>query len=312
MEKYLKDRQYYIDLYDRGTVEQCRRWVKGFSKPIKDKANKVEEIKYEWSLVTRDISFYFIKGDRYDRKSETIEKWMAKDKHRDEIFENAQPLAGVRCLSCNSLMEVKDKDLRSSLEDDDKVMFLYSCPNCQRARFFFAGGKEHIPEKIKDDGNIDLTYSKPIKEENTVDHNYAKDRDRFCMTDEEGKEYLSAKFKMDQLEFIKKESQKEKEIIEKTKHIKKLNITELEELLSKELAKINFVKFETSNPEMGTDIVISFTIHDSQKDRSNYDSQNQLKKAIGSILKNTNWHLMSDGVSYRLGILSGRLRGLDS
>jgi hypothetical protein len=35
----------------------------------------------------------------------------------------------------------------------------------------------------------------------------------------------------------------------------------------------------------------------------------QLKKIIEKSLKDTNWKLMSDGISCKLGILRGRLRG---
>ena len=36
-----------------------------------------------------------------------------------------------------------------------------------------------------------------------------------------------------------------------------------------------------------------------------------LKKTINEALENTNWKLVEDGISYRLGILSGRLRGFE-
>ena len=41
------------------------------------------------------------------------------------------------------------------------------------------------------------------------------------------------------------------------------------------------------------------------------ESSSDLKKLIKKRLKGTNWRLMTDGVSYRLGMLSGRLRGYE-
>ena len=35
------------------------------------------------------------------------------------------------------------------------------------------------------------------------------------------------------------------------------------------------------------------------------------KESIDGALMSTNWRLMSDGVAYRLGILTGRLRGYE-
>ncbi len=43
-------------------------------------------------------------------------------------------------------------------------------------------------------------------------------------------------------------------------------------------------------------------------DREEYDSKKALKKLIEGILADTTWRLMSDGISYRLGILTGRLK----
>jgi hypothetical protein len=39
-----------------------------------------------------------------------------------------------------------------------------------------------------------------------------------------------------------------------------------------------------------------------------YDSKTQLKKLINGALEETNWRLMSDGISYRVGYLNGKLR----
>lgn len=336
MEKYLKDRQYYIDLYDQGTVEQCRRWVKYFSKPLTDTANDVRKLKHDWSLITRDVSLYCIQGERFADKSETINKWMARDKKRDDLLENSQPIPGVRCLACHSPMEIKDKSLETDLNDNDRVMFFYSCPGCKKARFFFDDGKEHIPKvakcpkcgielksKSKDEKDklilVEFCNKCDYKDESVInlghkekfDPDYEKDRNKYCLSDEDGQKFISMKISMEGVEFLKEKSEKETELAKKIKHIKKLNITELEELLSKELLKNSFKNFETSNPEIGKSILVSFTIHDTDKERREYDSINVLKKTISTTLKNTNWQLSNDGINCRLGILSGRLRGSD-
>jgi hypothetical protein len=42
-----------------------------------------------------------------------------------------------------------------------------------------------------------------------------------------------------------------------------------------------------------------------------YDSIHDLQKLLKEALSPTNWRLMSDGVTYRLGFLQGRLRGME-
>ena len=36
-----------------------------------------------------------------------------------------------------------------------------------------------------------------------------------------------------------------------------------------------------------------------------------LKALVSKALENTNWKLMSDGITYRMGILKGRIRGME-
>jgi len=51
---------------------------------------------------------------------------------------------------------------------------------------------------------------------------------------------------------------------------------------------------------------------DSKSDRKDYDSRKTLKKLVDSALEETNWRLMSDGISYRLGYLNGRVKAYES
>jgi hypothetical protein len=43
-----------------------------------------------------------------------------------------------------------------------------------------------------------------------------------------------------------------------------------------------------------------------------YDSRKTLEKIIEGLLEEKNWALTSEGVTYRLGFLSGRIRGYES
>ena len=87
---HLKDKEYYSDLYDKSTVERCRRSVEHFKKNKKPD-NKLEDIKDRWSLVTLDIALYFLTGERYSDKESTIEKWMERDRQRDELLQTKPP-----------------------------------------------------------------------------------------------------------------------------------------------------------------------------------------------------------------------------
>ncbi len=348
-EKSLKPESYYSDLYDSGTVEQCRwheREGENKKKTLKKgKKAKLEEIKNDFSKkVVTPIVIYAIKGERYLKKEETIREWMDKDRKKDELFESAQPLEGIRCLTCKSPMTVILKDLHSQgLNEESRVLFMYSCPNgCLPRRAFFNDGEEWRPtshlclkcnsqtkEEHKRKGNVITTIYTCIKCKNKevdkldlgaepksekLDPNFAKDRDRFCLSKEEGDEYISSKIQLEQLgKIIEKyeEKEKHKDIYDKVDKINKLNIAGLKNLLTPILEKEQYADLELAQPEINRNIIVSFTVQDNKADRGEYDSKHQLQKLIQSTLKDTNWRLMSEGINYRLGILGGGLRGYE-
>ena len=104
---------------------------------------------------------------------------------------------------------------------------------------------------------------------------------------------------------------KHKDIYDKVDKINKLNIAGLKNLLIPILEKEQYIGLELAQPEISRNIIVSFTAQDNKADRGEYDSKHHLHKLIQSILQNTNWRLMSEGIDYRLGILSGRLRGYE-
>lgn len=68
------------------------------------------------------------------------------------------------------------------------------------------------------------------------------------------------------------------------------------------------LKFET--PEIGKDVFLSFTVTDAHP-RGERESSHDLKRLVHKALEGVNWRLMSDGISYRVCILSGRLRAYE-
>lgn len=200
---HLQPKQYYIDRYDRFIVNECRLAEKSFDKiSNKDLGNKVsKEEKERAKNIIRDVYMYTLKGESYADKETTIQKWMNNDKARDEKVENAKPIKGVICLICNSPMKVFDKELAIG-EINEPVMFWYSCTKCGKRRAFFDNGEEYRLKLTKEElAEIDLDE----KIEEPVDENYEADRERFCLTEEEGRQYLDFKRSMNRMSELTKE-----------------------------------------------------------------------------------------------------------
>jgi dephospho-CoA kinase len=175
----------------------------------------------------------------------------------------------------------------------------YSCPKCSYTKkdvYDFKKSKFERDEKEAKDKKLLADYW-----------------DVFCLSEEDGQEYLELTEAMEVgQEVYREELQKyDDPAYQIATHLKKLDITGLEKLLTEKLEKEKYTRLSFGNPEMGQQVVISFTVQDSDSLREANVSTSDLKKLLVAILKDTNWRLMSDVLNYRLGFVSGRLKGYE-
>lgn len=239
-ESYLKDRKEYVDRYERLVVDRCRDVEKFYSeaKPFKEKKISKKQME-QMNVGFKKLHLYFETGELYLKREETIRKWMEDDERKDNFYESAQPPDDIRCLTCRNRLSVIHKDYWTELDKPDRVLFMFECPNrCMPRRAFFSDGQEwrrkpdmcprcDIPligksKEVKD--NLMITHScKKCKytktdeiggyepREEPIDENYAQDRDRFCLTDEEGMEYGQGKRNLEEIGKICEEHKKEEQ-----------------------------------------------------------------------------------------------------
>ncbi len=347
-EKNLKDKLYYSDLYDRHTVERCRDLTRLFLKPVKNPPlingkKPTQEMMNIMSKMLLDFRLLSEKGERWVNKEKRIQEWMDRDQVKDELYESAEPMDNVTCLTCQSVMRAAHKHLYSSgIDAPDKVLFMYECPRGHLPmRAFFHDGKEWIPKrdrcpKCTAELKVDLkntktkfisTFTCPkcdyrkvdemkrlSTEREKEDKDFEKDRERFCLTEEQGKKYIDEKFNLERIGKLVerwKAEEKDKDLYDAVAKIKKLTFIQLKNLLSPVLEKAQYINLEFGNPDIGKDVQFVFTVNDSNDTRQGFASEADLKKLIKKTLEDTNWRLMSDGVNYKLGILTGRLRGFE-
>jgi hypothetical protein len=147
------------------------------------------------------------------------------------------------------------------------------------------------------------------------DQNYEKDRMHYCLG---GKEFRENLFEvrrgieqMAELGKELKEKEDNKPIYDAIKLIKKPKIAELAAMLKPVIEESGYIEFSLDKPEIAREVTIGFNCLDAQADRSDYDSRLTLQKIIKATLNKTNWRLMSDGISIRLGYLSGKLKAYE-
>jgi hypothetical protein len=349
MEANLKSYQYYSDLYDRHTVEKCRWWTdrpadiedlrKRHKEKHPDKELDEKELLRAASAFER-VHMYFLKGDRYLKKEETIREWMHRDEQSDKFFESATAPENISCLTCGRLMFVSSKHSNAGgLKEGDRVLFFYDCTQEHiPRRAFYDNGEEFRREKptcpkcktevLEEDQTTEekfvtvitcpnCGYSDTSEIKRTVgrpDPDFEKDRERFCLNEKEGAEFVAAKANMEGMAKLMdeiKEKENNKELYDKVAKLKKLKIVELEELLAPVLEKADYIKLQFKSPEVTKDVFVPFVVYEKSADREGYSSCKDLEKIIKRTLVDTNWRLTTDGVSYRLGMIEGRLHGYE-
>ena len=325
--KHLEDEQHYYDLYDRYTVESCLRLEKA-------DISKKNNLQKAWGLKVVELMLYFEKGERYANRESTVREWIEQDRKRDEHFENAVDPENVRCKFCDKKMELIHKGLEIL---PDRMSYVYACKECQFLKYIWEDGKERevIPWKCpecsrrlnttdkkdgyklitkklcsfcgyKDESVLDLSPNEEPEPDPNELKEFRINKDRFCLSDEKGREYVHQKANIEKLSAIVEKTKKD--VVEEKPDQKTLTIVQLRTLLKQAFLKKEYVKFSLGEPNIDKDIIMSFRVQDN-KDRDEYTSRTCLKRTIDAALKDTNWKLMSEGLRYRLGILSGRLKG---
>lgn len=340
--KHLGPKQEYIDRYDKITIEDCRRREQ-FFKNWKNPSNMSERVTPALGKMVAEMGCHFdllyATLDWWGKKEATISEWMHRDERKDQTLASARPPQNIRCQKCYSFSNEESRTIWD-LEDTDRVLFFFKCPNgCLPMQGVYENGdryqrKPHLcpdcNKELKDThsraGEVLITISTcdcgynatdemdltPTIEE--PDPEYETDRARFCLTSETAKKPLDEKFRIEGMKKLvegMKEREDNKSDYEAIKNLQKLTVFDLEKHLVTLTEESDYAKFQFGTPDMGKDLLLSFSAHDTRSDRTDRESIQTIQKLLKKALEDTNWRLMTEGVSYRLGIVSGRLRAYE-
>lgn len=283
-------------------------------------------------------------GERFKDKDKTIQEWTDRDRKEQEKYDNATPPEGILCKECKSPTKVTSKDLLNSYEKNSQVLFMFRCVKCNKRQAFYEDGREwHYDTPKCPDCNTPLnsdykdvdevsttTYSCPkcsYKKEDVYDFKksrlerekkeienkklLADYRESFCLPEKEGREYidLTEAMKVGKEVYEEELHKHDSPIYQRSTQLKKLDIIELEKILTESLEKEKYIKFSFDKPEMGPQVIVPFTVQNADSSRSENVSINELKKLLKNTLEDTNWRLMGDEIHFQLGFVYGRLKG---
>jgi hypothetical protein len=335
--KYLQDRSHYEDSYDARTVEDAR-WHEQHWQNVKAKNGK--KLPKPMRDMFCRLTLYYVTGQRYADREKSINKWMERDRKRDDLLENT-PIPDATCFMCKEEMEYFDKMLDIDFEgDNDSVTFYFRCQECEVGLKVGAKGTERrIPwqcpeckrrmkskttqktDKIVTNDHcpycdytnehvLDLSMPKEEKKPGKKElKRFREDKLRFCLSEEEGRKFLEHKRTMDNLKDVCSRIDARQKGVEEPK-IEVLSVKIAQERLANALKKSGCENVSFSAPDLDRDVVVKFKAIDS-KERNRSAARKDLKKAIKAAFEGTNWSLMSDGVESRLGAVSGRIKGVE-
>lgn len=340
MKTYLRDRQHYEDRYDRMTVENCRRseaFFLNLHKKAKDKKQaKMQAAVHEYAWKIKKL---YLTKRWYDNKESTIDTWMQEDEQRDKLLSEARPPSNILCDECYDRMY---EDGRSLYERDgkDEVLFFMRCPGehlpmkgvyedgTERKREPILCPEckaemkiERLPKKGKgvktkyyctSCGHEEIDDWTPRKE--IPDPDFNKDRARFCLQGEALKEVQDALFQIEQMKSLVdewKHKEEHQEEYDAVASLEKLTIPQVKARLSELLAETRFHNLTFEKPAVERFVSMEFSVEELETENQRASCA-ELKKRIKTCLENTNWRLMTGGIDYRLGLLTGRLRAYES
>ncbi len=150
--QYLKSEQHYIDRYDLHTIEECLDTVKMFQ-DIYQKSLVSEELKdlsQEEKLKDANImlhrTLFVIKGKRYEKRQETIQKWIDEDKLKQDKQDYTPIPKGIVCPLCSGSMAFNSSKHLDYTDDNSvmRMMFLFKCSKCKKQQWIYDDGEIRV------------------------------------------------------------------------------------------------------------------------------------------------------------------------
>jgi len=347
---HLRNRQVYEDIYDRITVQYARQNMVGFEEIYRKWFKIMPDEKPESHRSAFNLNWIYMLMvgselvERHDEREGHVNDMMAKDEAKDEQIAAARLTKEPACRHCGKTgLRITDKMLhnRDSFDSPEEVLFMLSCPSCgkntscwedgtllEHSKTFCPKCKAIVNERSSHRGKVITTtytcqkcghsYKEKLDygvKDEEPDPTYEHDRAMYCLTDQKMlQEHRDGKWRLEgMVELGKewKEKEDNKHIYDAVANLKKPKIAEITPLLAPALEKAGYIEFSLDKPEIGQHVIVGFNCLDDKSGREDYDSRKTLKKLVDATLKDTNWRLMNDGISYRLGYLNGKIRAYE-
>lgn len=330
---YRKPDQDYIDDYDRVTIKELKA-IEQEEFDRKEAAKTEEELLK--LTVEFSVSYHSFRnaGIRRARmKNETIRSLQQKDEECDRLVRMYPAPQGVKCNTCNGLMQLCTHFFK---EGAAKILFVFECPaGHSPKKVLYPNGVEYVYPKTvcaecggelistSKKGKSKITFidtcrscGKKVVEHWDLHHDVEPiieaDRKKYC-TNFIGEKTFEEELKaFGELFQSIEQSNRQKLLKERYEFdkIRVITIPQLEQRLSQVVENEGFGKLCFEKPTFAKHTSIVFSVQD-PTERSEKQSRKHLQSVFKQELMETNWRLTTTEITYRLGFLTGKLKGFE-
>jgi len=328
MDKYRKPDQYYLDNSHREVIAELKavfRPVAEAYQELKASGEDKDEkhFKLNWEFRERAVELNRL-------KKKVMVECMRYDELRDDLVESHPIPKKPRCNTCGKKMKLVTHmfDL-----DCTEMRFLFECNGGHLPkRAIYSDGREYVlPQKrcrvcqgtdfistreingsllifsdeCKKCGNKDILELDESPE--AFEHISEQERSFFCTAFENEDTPMEGLTKF--LTIIDNVI-KHPKITYDTDVLKMLNVQQAEKRLKKKLKKRGFKKFRLGTPSNRENFSVEFSVLDAS-DRDTQASRSELRELISRILFKTNWRIMQQKITCRMGYLEGKIMGYE-
>lgn len=333
MNKYRKSDQHYIDEYDRRTIHL----LKELENKEASKRGKAKSIEEKRRIMIEEYasfdSFYHNAVMRARGRADFIQASIQRDEGYDRLVEKYSKPQNINCKTCNAPMFVCSHFFK---EGPAKILFVFECPegHSPRRAFYPNGNEYHFPQRRceKCKGELHLAKKETVTKLIFIEtcekcklekvQEIAIPADDETINEEERRKYCTAYMNRDTFEedlkvvadLAKSLAEQRKRKQEKEEYnfdaVQRIKIPQLEHRLSQVTEKEGFAKFSFEKPVFTSHTTIVFSVQD-PTDRNEKESAKCLLKALHSDLFETNWRLVKSELTYRMGYLTGKVKGFE-
>ena len=321
--------QYYLDHHQRKIIAALKELYGPAAQAYREMEDSGEDRDEKFFKLHWEFREHAVELNRLEKN--IMLEVMRSDELKDKLVGSNPTPKKPRCATCGKKMK-----FTTHMFDIDctETRFVFECKDGHLPRrAVYADGREYVlpRKKCRACQGMDFTSTKEVKGMLLIFCNECRNcgqRDILELDDspeilepinEEERSFFCTAFEQEDtpMEGLTKflniidDIIRQPKITYATDVIKMLTIQQVAERLKKKLKKKDFKKFGLGTPSTRENFSVTFSVLDASA-RESQASRSELRELIRKNLFRTNWRIMQQKITYRMGYLEGKIMGYEN